>query len=232
MLGTGGSKRVWFVCIYVFIVLLVDTLAANGVRWHFDLGAIDFTIKWSVFSWRGDGALAQFDFFKFVFWLVVPAAICLPRMDWGYFGFARWKRADIYLLLGMVAIGIASVLSILYIPQLREWYPSASKHSSAVKISMLYQQFLWTASWLLGWEFMHRYFLLRAVAEKWPRWGWLLVPVSEALYHLQKDPIEMAAMFVAGIAFTVWTVTRKNLMLPLIVHGSVEVGLAAFLVIV
>ncbi len=232
MLGTGGSKRVWIVCIYVFVVLLVDTLAANGVRWHFDLGAIDFTIKWPVFSWRGDGALAQFDFFKFVFWLVIPVALCLPRMDWGYFGFARWKRADVYLLLGMVAIGIASVLSILFIPQLREWYPSASNKPFDVKLSLLYQQMLWTASWLIGWEFMHRYYLLRAVAEKWPRWGWLIVPASEALYHLQKDPIEMAAMFVAGIAFTVWTMTRKNLMLPLIVHGSVEVGLAAFLVLV
>lgn len=232
MLGNGGNKRVWFVCFYVFVVLLIDTLAANNVRWQLDFGVADLTIRWSVFSWRGDGAFAQFDFFKFVFWFVVPVTLCLPRMDWGYFGFARWKRADIYLLLGMVAIGIVSVLSILYIPQLREWYPSASRHSSGVKLSMLYQQMLWTSSWLLGWEFMHRYFLLRAVVEKWPRWGWLLVPVSEALYHLQKDPIEMAAMFVAGIAFTVWTATRKNLMLPLIVHGSVEVGLAAFLVLV
>ena len=79
---------------------------------------------------------------------------------------------------------------------------------------------------------MHRYFLLRPLSERWPRWGWVVVPVSEALYHLQKDPLEMAAMFVAGVVFTLWTSARKNLMLPFLVHAAVEAGLAAFLVLV
>lgn len=226
------SKRVWWSLAYVFVVLLVDTLAANGVRWRLDFGAYEMAVDWSVFSWRGDGVLAQFDWFKFLFWLVAPVAVCFRGMDWGYFGFGRWKRVDVYLTLAMAVAGIACVLAILYVPQLREWYPSRAKWSWGDKAFDLYRQALWNVSWLPGWEFLHRYFLLRPFAERWPRWGWIVVPVSEALYHLQKDPIEMTAMFAAGIVFTLWTVARKNAMLPLLVHGTVEAGLAAFLVLV
>lgn len=232
MPGPQANNRVWWVCAYVFAVLLVDSLAANGVRWRLDLGALGLSLNWSIFTWRGSGALSQFDYFKLLFWLVIPVALCFWEMDWGYFGFARWKRADVYLLLGMAGIGLVSVLAILFIPQMREWYPSRANWSWNDKVFDLYRQALWNASWLPGWEFLHRYFLLRPLVERWPKWGWVVVPVSEALYHLQKDPIEMVAMFVAGVVFTLWAVARKNLMLPLLVHGAVEVGLAVFLVLV
>ena len=210
MQGPNANKRVWWIAAYVFVVLLVDSLAANGVRWRLDFGAFDFAINWTMFTWRGSGALAQFDYFKFMFWFVIPFALCFWEMDWGYFGFARWKRFDVYLLLGMAAIGLLCVLAILFIPQLREWYPSRAKWSWGDKTFDLYRQALWNISWLPGWEFMHRYFLLRPLAERWPRWGWNVVPVSEALYHLQKDPVEMAAMFAAGVVFTLWTVARRT----------------------
>lgn len=232
MAGPSTNKKIAGVGAYVFVVLLVDALAATGARWRLDVGVVDFTVNWSVFLWRGDGSLSQFDFFKFVFWLVIPATFSFRTLDWGYFGFARWKRADVPLLIAMGAVGLACVLAILFIPQLREYYHSRADASWSEKLVALRQMALWNISWLPGWEFLHRYFLLRPFVERWPKWGWVVVPVSEALYHLQKDPIEMAAMFVAGIVFTLWTVARKNLMLPLIVHAAVEVGLAVFLVLV
>ncbi len=233
----------WLILGYVVLVLLVDGLAI-GARGR------PFGINWRIFLWRADGLLAQFDYFKFLFWLVVPLLWCAVmsfrvrgktgeqvdgdwmRWDWGYFGFSRWKRIDIYLLIASVVIGVGCVLAILFIPALRDYYPSASDFSWGEKMRSLRTQLLWNVSWLPGWEFMHRYFLLRPLTARWPRWGWIAVPVLEAAYHIQKDPLEMAAMFVAGVFFTWWTVRRKNIMLPFILHGSVEVGLMAFLVLV
>src|SRR5262245_42414862 len=143
MAGGDSNKRVWFVCAYVCVVLLVDTLAANNVRWDFSFGDYDYTIQWSKLSWRGDGAWAQFDFFKLFFWLIIPLALCFWEMDWGYFGFTRWKRADVYLLLGMIVLGIACVLAIKYIPQLRAYYPSAAHMSRDEKWTIFYQTMLW-----------------------------------------------------------------------------------------
>ena len=228
----NARNRVWLVGIYVAVVLFVDTMAANRVFWSLDFGFTDLSVDWSRFSWRADGALAQFDYFKFLFWFVIPFALCFWEMDWGSFGFARWTRGDVYLLLGMAALGLLCVLAILLFPQLREYYPSAGSWSWHNKSRMLMRMTLWNISWLPGWEFMHRYFLLRPFSERWPRAGWLVVPLAEGLYHLQKDPLEMAAMVVASIIFTQWTMRRKNLMLPFLVHGTIEAGLSAFLILV
>jgi len=229
---------VWFVGAYVAVVLLIDTLAASGER--------QYGVDWRIFLWRASGPLAQFDYFKFLFWLAAPLVWCVAmhfaargrsdsssmRWDWGYFGFSRWKRVDYYLLLILMALGVVCVAAILFIPALREYYPSSSRLPWDAKLSVLRRQLLWNISWLPAWEFMHRYFLLRPLAERWPRWGWLIVPLYEGAYHLQKHPLEALLMFGAGMVFTWWTLRRKNLMLPLIVHGSVEVGLMAFLVLV
>ncbi|MDZ4860247.1 MAG: CPBP family intramembrane glutamic endopeptidase [Candidatus Hydrogenedentes bacterium] len=236
------NNMVWFIGAYVAIVLAVDTLAVMP-------DARQFGVNWRIFHWRADGLLAQFDYFKFVFWLVVPLVWCAAmarvarkyapeaaqenmRWDWAYFGFSRWKRSDIHLLSVLTILGAISVLAILFIPALREYYPSSRELPWDTKLRHLRQFLLWNISWLPAWEFMLRYFLLRPFAERWPRFGWLVVPVFEGVYHLQKHPLEALLMFGAGLVFTAWVVRRKNLMLPLIVHGSVEVGLMAFLVLV
>lgn len=229
--GARARNRVWWVVAYVAAVLLIDALAANNIRWHLDAGAFHPVIHWNVFTWRGSGPLEQFDFFKFLFWLVIPVTLCARRMEWAYFGFARWKRTDIYLFFALAVTGLLCVFAILFIPQLREWYPSGSGLAWSEKRILLYRQTVWNISWLPGWEFLHRYFLLRPLADRWPRWGWVVVPIAEALYHLQKDPLEMAAMFAAGIAFTLWARARRNLLLPFLVHATVEAGLAAFQVL-
>ncbi|MCL4692084.1 MAG: hypothetical protein KJ060_06175, partial [Candidatus Hydrogenedentes bacterium] len=100
------------VAAYVAVVLLVDTLAALGVR---------VPIDWRVFQWTSDNG---FDGFKFLAWFVVPFVVSLRGMDWGYFGVARWKRWDWALLIGLGAVGLLAVLTINVFPSLREYYPS------------------------------------------------------------------------------------------------------------
>jgi membrane protease YdiL (CAAX protease family) len=226
----SGNRSVYLIVAYVAVVLLIDALAANRVRWDLDLGAIQWSIEWRNFMWRHDD---QFDSFKFVLWLVVPLAFSLGAgLDWGYFGFGRWKKNDLVLLAGLIVLGGLAVGAIAFIPALREYYPSQRGLSWHSKNELLYMQLMWNLSWLPGWEFMHRYFLLSAVQSRWPRFGWLLVPLSEGLYHLQKHWTEMLAMVAASVCFTQWTMRRKNLMLPFIVHAAVELGLAAFRILV
>ncbi|MCC6490869.1 MAG: CPBP family intramembrane metalloprotease, partial [Candidatus Hydrogenedentes bacterium] len=82
------------------------------------------------------------------------------------------------------------------------------------------------------WEFLHRYFLVRPFSARWPRYGWLVVPVSEGAYHLQKHWTEMILMVAFSVALTWWTVRRKNALLPFLAHLFVEVELIAFMVLV
>ena len=205
---------------YVAIVLLVDTLAALGVQ---------VPVDWRMFRWPSDNG---FDRFKFLTWFVVPFVLSLRGMDWGYLGFKRWKRPDSILLLGLAGLGLLAVLSILLIPGLRDYYPSLSERTWSEKWGDAGRGMLWVTSWLVGWEFLHRYFLLRPFAARWPRFGWLIVPFSEGVYHLQKHPAEMAAMVAVSLILTWWTLRRRNAMLPFLAHLIVEVELILFLVLV
>ena len=172
---------------YVAVVLLIDALASQYVRTPVDFTKLIWRTSWG------------FDTFKFLVWFVIPFALSLRWMDWGALGFKRWKRVDVAILAGMVALGVAAVLFIQFIPALRDYYPRMANTPAVVKQRYFMQNLAWWASWLIGWEFMHRYFLLRAVDRSWPRWGWLIVPLFEALYHLQKHPLEMVGMFALGL---------------------------------
>ena len=207
------------VAAYVAVVLLVDTLAAMEVRTPFD---------WRAFSWTTESG---FDLFKFVAWFAIPFIFCLSNMDWGWFGSARWKRNDALLLAGLAVLGLLAVLGILLIPGLRDYYPSMSHRPWPEKWDILTRALLWNASWLLGWEFLHRYFLVRPFAARWPRYGWLIVPLSEGVYHLQKHWTEMLVMVAFSLALTWWTIQRRNALLPFLAHLVVELELVAFMVL-
>lgn len=204
---------------YVGIVLLVDTLAAYGAQTPLD---------WRLFRWVGPG---RFDWFKFIMWLVVPFLFCVRRMDWGYYGVARWRRLDWALLGGLALVSLLAVLAVQVFPSLRAYYPSYRHLHWAQKWEFVRHSLLWVTSWLVGWEFLHRYFLLRPFAARWPRWGWLIVPFSEGVYHLQKAWVEMAAMVAVSAVFTVWALRRKNALLPFLAHLIVEVELILFMVL-
>jgi hypothetical protein len=209
-----------FVLVYVSAVLTIDALAAGNVR---------TPIHWGKFLWRSD---SNFDYFKFIFWLIVPIAVSLPRIDWQYFTFKRWKRVDAYLLIGLAAAGLLALFVIPLVPPLRAWYPSLAEASPGMKEHWVRTNAFWLVSWFPGWEFLNRYFLLRPLAERWPRFGWLLVPIAEGLYHLQKHWLETALSVAGSFALTGWAAMRRNLLLPFLVHGAVEVGLVVFVLLV
>jgi membrane protease YdiL (CAAX protease family) len=67
--------------------------------------------------------------------------------------------------------------------------------------------------------------------EHWPRYGWLLVPLAEGVYHLQKPWPEMLGMVAFSLIATQWTLRRDNMLLPLLVHLAIEIELVAFMLL-
>ncbi|HOZ48090.1 MAG TPA: hypothetical protein PLO37_21145 [Candidatus Hydrogenedentes bacterium] len=204
---------------YAAFVLILDTLAAQGFA---------FGVDWTFLRWR----LAYgFDLFKFLTWFVVPFACCLPWMDWGALGVNRWKRADVILLAVLAGLGLAAVLIIPFVPSLDRIYHGLGDRSPEFKWRYGTGTLVWTFSWLIGWEFLHRYFLLTRLERTWARWGWLLVPVYEGVYHLQKPLIEAAGMVAFSLLVTAWARKRKNALLPFLAHLIVELELLAFMLV-
>jgi len=231
----------WFMLAYVALALGIDTLATFEV---------ELLIHWEFFKFKGshisgwlrtfDGALgtigeslhnpvfAAFDVFKFLVWFAIPAGLCLPWMDWGAWGTRRWRQVDYYILVGMVGGSIALALSIPYIPGVREDYVPGVPES--MQFTAFWSYIVWTVSWLPGWEFLHRYFLIRALDYLEIKFEWLIVPVVEMLYHLPKMTLEVPGMFLYGFIATQLTKHRVNWMLPFLVHLAIEVALVLFLV--
>lgn len=209
------------VLVYVIAVLTIDTLALGGKR---------FGVDWSLFRWHLDSG---FDLFKFVAWFVVPFACSLPSMDWGYFGLKRWQRIDVLLLLALTILGMLAVLAIPLFPFLRNYYQGLGHRSVQFKWWYTKYQLFWIGSWLVGWEFLHRCFLLKNLQARWPRRGWLLVPVFEGLYHLSKPTwlLEAPGMVVLSLIVTFWAMKRKNVLLPFLAHLIIELELLLFVLL-
>jgi membrane protease YdiL (CAAX protease family) len=204
---------------YVGVVLLVDVGASLGVRSPFN---------WAFFRWHlGHG----FDLFKFVAWFVIPLLFSLPRMDWGYLGVTRWRRVDLYVLGGLALACALAVAAIPFFPSLTSTYQGVGHISSAQKWSFAVNNVVWIFSWLLGWEFLHRYVLLRRLSAHWPRFGWLAIPVFEGAYHLIKPLPEMLGMVAFSLILTPWALKRRNVLLPFLAHLIIELELVAFLLV-
>jgi len=225
----------WIAVAYVAVVLLVDGLAAQRVSWP---------INWGIFDWHGvtfyhwaiaSGSsheeaqkflhlvLRVFWFFKFIFWFALPLALCLRTLDRGYFGFKRWRPVDYGILLFGVCVGVAVLFLIPLMPSLQAYYPSLSALDASEKWSYFGLSLIRTASWLLGWEFLHRYVLVRHLRDT--RYAWLIIPFLEAAYHIQKAWIEMLGMFLFSLVATRWAIVRRNMLLPFLVHLAIELAL-------
>ncbi|MDX9975127.1 MAG: hypothetical protein RBU21_19225 [FCB group bacterium] len=207
------KKDRWVLGLLLAYTAVVHTVDTFGVEWvHDALGG---------WYWRG------FDPFKFGAWFLAPFLflLVLGRIDWGYFGVRRWKKADLWLLGALVGAGLIAVLTILVVPSLREWYPSLGHMSSSRKWEFAIGRLVWTFSWIVGWEFLHRYALLTQLGRVWPRFGWLAIPLIEGVYHLQKDPLEMLGMVALSLVLTRWALVRKNTLLPFLAHLAIEVEL-------
>ncbi|HQM49150.1 MAG TPA: hypothetical protein PLJ71_10715 [Candidatus Hydrogenedentes bacterium] len=214
----GRSRRVaLLVAFYVLLVLGMDTLATQGVR---------FPFEWRLLLRFRPGG---FDVFKFAAWFVIPFLFALPHLDIDAFTLKRWRRSDWYILAGLVAIGALAVIVIPSIPGVRETYRGFGHLSPTQKHHVFCWHLAWNASWLIGWEFLHRYSLLRSWDRWLPRAGWLIVPLSEGLYHLQKAPPETLGMVALSVVLTLWARKRQNVLLPFLVHLAIELELLVFL---
>jgi len=226
-----------FATVYVGMVLLVDYLAAQRVGWPF---------SWAVFRWMLDdlspalrGTLVgRFDLFKFVFWLLIPLAVCWKTMDWRYLLRGAWTRRDAWFVGGLALAGMAAMFLIPLVPALREFYPSLRDWPVEQRIDFFLSRLVWIASWLIGWEFLHRYLLLHHVQRMpvdWSRlyqpqqWAWLVVPLMETAYHLQKAWLEAVGMFFFSTVLTLWCLQRRNWLIPFLVHLIIEVELLLFM---
>ncbi len=208
--------------IYVLAAHAVDTLAANGSV----LG-----IEWSRFRWNlGNGI----DLFKFIAWFLIPLALSIPTLDFGYFTFRRWKRVD-WMLLALFVVGGGIVVFLLpYWPGVGDYYGGWGHLAPSRRWDYAMSRFLWTLSWLSGWEFAHRYFLIRPLQAAWPR-GWIavlvIVPAIEVLYHViqEKPMLESLGMGGLSLLMCAWTLSRRNSLLPFLGHLAIEVELIAYL---
>ncbi len=220
---------------YVASVLVYDAMAANNANQ---------TINWAVFEWRlsdlqgifqyvlpafpsgwlGAAVFREFDLFKLVMWLLIPLLWSLWGMEWGMFSTRRVQTKDWYILAGMAFIGLVAVIATQFIPSLYELYGSHAFPNGG-RFSFLVMKLLWVVSWLPAWEFLHRYFLLRRFSTDFPRFGWLVVPLSEGLYHLQKPLLETGGMVVFSLAMTWYVLRRRNLVVPFLAHLFIEVAL-------
>ncbi len=231
------ALAIWLL-IYVTMVHSIDLLATFGAQWPID---------WRFFQWKlgfndfvsvplDNGVrlypLLGADLFKFVAWFLIPFLFVFRWIDWGYFGVKRLKRNDLLLIFFLVLAGVAAVLSIAFVPGLRDYYPGLSRATTADKWRIFSHTLLYIFSWLLGWEFLHRYVLIRHISAVPPRYGWLIVPLIEGAYHLPKHPLEMVGMVVLSVALSFWTVKRRNCLPGFIIHFFIELELLLFMLLV
>ncbi|MGH8453639.1 MAG: CPBP family glutamic-type intramembrane protease, partial [Nevskiales bacterium] len=169
------------------------------------------------------------EIFKLIFWLFIPLAFCWKNFDRGWYGVARWRTTDVILLVTLAGLGALVLMMIPLVPELREGYTGIGELSPAVKREFVIGIMIWNLTWLPGWEFLMRYVLLRTAMERWPRFGWWLVPLAEGLYHLQKTMPEMLASVAFSVVLTYWAFARRNGLLPLVAHAVVEIELVVLM---
>lgn len=232
---------------YVAIVLGVDALASVNAQVPIHWGAFQWrpgtffslaesavnalNLPYAFCTWMQNPLVQGIDIFKLIFWLIIPLIFTWRSMDWGYWRTTRWKSNDLWILTAIAAIGIGAMMAMRYLPALQGYYPSHSGSSFALKADFVVTQLFWIVSWLVGYEFLHRYVLLQRLDLHWPQFGWLLVPLFDGAYHLTKAWPEMLAMMVFAVFLTWWTRKRRNLLLPLTAHLIIKIELVAFLVL-
>lgn len=227
-------RNLWvtiLVIVYVDIALGVDSLIAMRFRWPFPWSRLDWHLA-TAFPGLRDTPWAGFDLFKFVFWFLIPFAMCLPGMNWKYLVGGPWKKVDLILVGILTAVGMGVMFLIPLVPALSATYLGHGNLTPEQKTQYFLGAMVWNLSWLVGWEFMHRYLLLGAARRAWPGWGWLLVPLAETLYHLQKPGVEALGMLAFSVVLTMWCMKRGNWLLGFVVHLIIEVELLIFLTMI
>lgn len=208
---------------YVLAVHGIDTLATRRSHW---------LIEWGDLQWYWAG---NFDAYKFMAWFVVPLMLCAWWLDSSYFTVAGWKRAEWGALAVAILGGILLMAALPNIPGVGDYYQGWGHLAPQNRRAQALGSLLWTLSWLPGWEFIHRYFLLRPLRAASNRAGTLLVlavvPLIEGGYHVlqQKPALECAGMATLSVLMCGYVLSRRNVLLPFLVHFIIEIELVAFL---
>jgi len=221
--------------LYVIAVLVIDTLAVRGVdvpiRWSIFHTNFEVTVFESLFGSSLAPEWSHFDAYKFLAWFAVPLLFSLYRLDLGNFGVRRWKKTDIAVLGVLVVFGIGAVSLIPFFPSLDKIYGGLGDRPSDIRWAYARGNLLWMISWLIGWEFMLRYFLMRKVVNGFGKYAWLIIPALEFAYHLQKPFLEALLAGGGGVLLTYWALQRKNVLLPFLAHLSIEMALLVFMLV-
>ena len=204
--------------LYAVFALTADSLSTNHTHW---------LINWSRFYWRFKNG---FEMSTAILWLGIPVLLMWRDLDIRVFTFARWEKTDAWLLIALILLGACGVYLIKFIPVLNHYYHSKSHLSFAMKWSYAIGNLIWLSSWLIGWEFLHRVFLMQYLQVLLGRIGPCCIPVFEFLFHLQKSLPEALGMLLLSIVLTYWSYKRKNVLLPFLAHLSIELTLLAYLI--
>jgi hypothetical protein len=216
---TGHTAYAIMMLLYAVFALTVDSLATNHTRW---------VIDWSIFYWRLKNG---FEMSTAILWLGIPVLLMWRDLDLRVFTFGRWKKTDAWLLIALMLAGACGVYLIKFIPVLNQYYQPQSHLSSAMKWSYALSNLIWLSSWLIGWEFLHRVFLMQYLQAVLGKIGPCFIPGFEFLFHLQKSIPEAIGMLLLSIVLTWWSYKRKNVLLPFLAHLSIEVTLLAYLIV-
>jgi hypothetical protein len=171
-----------------------------------------------------------FDRSKFLFWFIIPFLFSIPEFDSRYFRFKTSTLKEKKLWILIVAMTLTSLFAWHGIPEIKHYYPSLSALSLEDKWIVFKRTFIWTVSWLLGWEFCFRYVCVRHLPTRASGRTlvlWICIPALEMGYHFlsQKPHIETLGMGVFSVLATFWVMKTKNIWLPFLAHATVELGL-------
>jgi membrane protease YdiL (CAAX protease family) len=215
------TNKAYAMCmvLYAILALTIDSLSTQHAYWLID---------WSRFYWRFKSG---FEMSTAILWLGIPVLLMCRDIDIRVFTFARWKKIDVWLLIALMLLGACGVYLIKFIPVLNQYYQPQEHLGTAMKWSFATGYLIWLASWLIGWEFLHRVFLLRYLQAALGAFGPCCIPAFEFLFHLQKSLPEALGMLLLSIVLTYWSYKRKNVLLPFLAHLSIELTLLAYLII-
>ena len=178
----SGKLVASFALLYVVIVLIVDTLAVRGVdvpiRWAMFHTNVEMSVLEAILGRAPAPEWSHFDTYKFAAWLLIPLVLSLYTFDFGYFSVFRWRKSDLAILAVLSIFGIGAVAMIPLFPSLSAIYNGLGDQPSDIWFAYATGNLLWMFSWLVGWEFMLRYFLLRKVVDGFGRHAWLMIPLS------------------------------------------------------
>ena len=133
------------------------------------------------------------------------------------------------ILGGILFLSFLAMFIIPHIDSLNNYYKAQSNISFDDKIIFAKRLMIWNFSWLIGYEFLFRFVLLKQYLkhDKY----YYVITLLEVLYHFNKPYPEMFGVFFLSIFLTYWVRLRRNFLIALLGHFFVECSLLLFLIL-